>query len=105
MLRLMPTPHKEVFVSRTNLTKLRSTLKCKTALQEKAKAADNADAYRRLLTRYCEVVSRFKEILPYVALACRPAFLSEHSAAAVYVHEQGGENNGNNRHQLDENVD
>jgi len=28
------------------LTKLRSTLKCETALQEKAKITDNADAYR-----------------------------------------------------------
>ena len=47
------------------LTKLRSTLKCEIIVQEKAKATDNADAYRWLLTHYCAVSSHFKEILPY----------------------------------------
>ena len=66
----MPTIDKEVFVSRTKfpvflvLTKLRSTLKYKFWIQEKAKAPDNANAYRELLTHYCAKSSYFKEILP-----------------------------------------
>jgi len=34
-------------------------------VQEKAKAADNADAYRRFLTHYCAIFSLAKEKLPY----------------------------------------
>ena len=47
------------------LTKLRSTLASEKNVQEKAKAADNADAYRRFLTHYCAIFSFAKEKLPY----------------------------------------
>ena len=47
------------------LTKLRSTLKYKFWIQEKAKLPDNAGAYRGVLTHYCAKSSYFKEILPY----------------------------------------
>ena len=46
-------------------TKLRSTLKYKFWMQEKANPHDNADAYRGDLTHYCAKSSYFKEILPY----------------------------------------
>ena len=51
------------------LTKLRSTLKWKFWVQEKAKPSDNANAYRTVLTHYCAKISHFKEILPYVVSA------------------------------------
>ena len=65
------------------LTKLRSTLKYKFWIQEKAKLLDNADAYRGALMHYCAKSSYFKEILPYGSAAlCRffnfnnlPAFI------------------------------
>ena len=71
------------------LTKLRSTLKCEIIVQEKAKATDNADAYRWLLTHYCAVSSHFKEILPYgVSALQQPAklFLSVVSLGTVLTH-------------------
>ena len=55
----MPSTDKEVFVSRA---KLRSTLKYKFWMQEKANPHDNADAYRGDLTHYCAKSSYFKEI-------------------------------------------
>ena len=45
--------------------KLRSTLKYKFWIQEKANSPDNADAYRVSLTNYCAKSSYFKEKLPY----------------------------------------
>ena len=89
---IMPSAEKEAFVSQAKIppyycqkphkatalfrfvasiqkifapTKLRSTLKYKFWMQEKANPHDNADAYRGDLTHYCAKSSYFKEILPY----------------------------------------
>ncbi len=57
------------------LTKLRGALKFEIVLQEKAKTTDNADAYRWFLMHYCDAISLFKEILPYVASTLHRSFL------------------------------
>ena len=54
-----------------HITKLRSTLKRKFLVAEQAKAPDDADAYRGLLTHYDAKISLFKEIHPYLVWALK----------------------------------